>query len=139
MTKGKIAETHDVLVVEDEETLSYVLQKQFHRDQIAADVAGDGKQAYELVQQYSYKVILLDIMLPEMDGLAFLSLYSDLFKEAPDKRARVIALTNLSDSNTIARAMKYGATEYLVKSDSSLSEVLEKVKGYLSVADLGKV
>jgi DNA-binding response OmpR family regulator len=73
-------------------------------------------------------LILLDIILPKMDGL---SMFERLQDEEPDEdehKTEVIILTNLSDRSTVMRAIENNAYDYLVKTDWDLNEVITKVK-----------
>lgn len=70
-------------------------------------------------------LILLDIVMPKMDGMTMLA---QLREDEWGKTARVITLTNLSDTEKVAEAIEHGSYEYLVKSDWKIEDVVAKVR-----------
>jgi len=105
MTDGKA----DILIVEDEknvrETLEYSL-----RDSYNLYLASDGKKALEIITTKNIDLVLLDIRLPEINGLALLERIKDL-----NKNIQVIMLTAVITVDSAVKAMKLGAYDYIVK------------------------
>ncbi|NJD56163.1 MAG: sigma-54-dependent Fis family transcriptional regulator [Nitrospirae bacterium] len=99
-----------VLVVDDEEPLRRLLYKELTRKGFSVDVAADGKTALERAKQIVYDVVLLDIMLPVMDGISVMK----KLKTDPAAPA-IIVLTGKATVETAVEAMKYGAYDYLTK------------------------
>jgi DNA-binding NtrC family response regulator len=99
-----------VLVVDDEEPIRRLLNKELTRKGFSVDVAADGKTALDMAKANSYDVILLDIMMPGMDGIAVMK------KLRADPAApAIIVLTGRATVETAVEAMKYGAFDYLTK------------------------
>ena len=99
-----------VLVVDDEEPLRRLLNKELTRKGFSIEVAPDGKTALSLTKQKAYDVMLLDIMMPGMDGISVLK------KLRTDPAApAIIVLTGKATVETAVEAMKYGAYDYLTK------------------------
>jgi DNA-binding NtrC family response regulator len=99
-----------VLVVDDEEPLRRLLDKELTRKGFSVDVAADGKTALELAKQTVYDVVLLDIMMPVMDGISVMK------KLRTDPAApAIIVLTGKATVETAVEAMKHGAYDYLTK------------------------
>ena len=99
-----------VLVVDDEEPLRRLLNKELTRKGFSIEVAPDGKTALSLTKQKAYDVMLLDIMMPGMDGMSVLK------KLRTDPAApAIIVLTGKATVETAVEAMKYGAYDYLTK------------------------
>lgn len=119
-----------VLVVEDEQSLQDVYVQILKGAGYSVVAAGDGKTAFETLKGQSFQLVLLDIMLPEMDGLQVLE---KAVKEAGlDTSATVvIMLTNLPQDNLVAKAITLGARGYLVKSDYTPDQLLNEINGYL--------
>ena len=121
-----------ILIVEDEVSLRNALRDKFSREGFLATDARDGEAGLAAVQRSSPDIILLDIMMPKMDGLAMLKKLREGNVWA--KNVPVILLTNLGTDNE--RVMKETAGDkrcyYLVKSDWPLGSVVDKVKGILS-------
>ena len=99
-----------VLVVDDEEPLRRLLNKELSRKGFEVGVAPDGKTALNLLKNHSYDVLLLDIVMPGMDGIAVMR------KMKPDPSSPVIiVLTGKATVETAVEAMKNGAYDYLTK------------------------
>ncbi len=115
-----------ILVVEDEATLQKALNDVLAQEGYEVLSALDGAAGLDLAKKENPDLILLDIILPKMDGFDVLR---GLKEE--DSKIPVIVLTNLSDINDIQKALDLGATTYLVKADFHLEDVLKKVKEVL--------
>ncbi len=99
-----------VLVVDDEEPFRRLLNKELTRKGFSVDVAADGKTALGLAKQTAYDVVLLDIMMPVMDGISVMK------KLRTDPAApAIIVLTGKATVETAVEAMKHGAYDYLTK------------------------
>jgi DNA-binding response OmpR family regulator len=117
-----------ILVVEDENTLAFALKKKLESVGYMVDVAMDGKEALVKVGQKKPDLILLDLILPVMDGFAVLK----ELKKSPDSDAiPVIVLTNLSSDEDIADVLNAGGTDYFIKTEHSLDDILMAVKSKL--------
>jgi len=116
---------HTVLIVDDEESLTNVLARKFEDEGITAFCAYDGKQGLEMALEKHPEVILLDVMMPEMDGFEVLT---SLKKDDWGKDVPVILLTNSSSIDTVARAVSTGMSEFLVKTEMKLDDVVTHVK-----------
>jgi DNA-binding response OmpR family regulator len=92
--------------------------------------AFDGKKAVELAKENRPNLILLDILLPEMTGFEFLK---ELYKEDESyKKIPVIVFSNLSSEADREQGRELGVREYLVKADTSVEEITEKIIAILS-------
>lgn len=113
-----------ILIVEDELSYSKLLSEKLINSYEVV-VADDGKKGLDLALKINPDLILLDIKMPEMDGLAVLQA---LRKSDQGKTTKVIMLTNLEPSETIiGHVVEDRPTYYLVKSDIQLDELLEKI------------
>jgi DNA-binding response OmpR family regulator len=117
----------NLLIVEDDPTLLSAYSMAFADTGIEADTARGGKEALEKAQQKQYDFILLDILMPGMDGLEFLR----RFKPVRQEGTRVIVFSNLSASESIKEAMELGADDYLLKAHFTPSEMIALIKGEL--------
>ena len=118
-----------VLIVEDEKILREALAIKFKDEGFEVLEAGNGEIGLELALKSSPDIILLDIVMPVMDGLTMLKKLQD---DEVGKYLKVLILTNLSDGNKIADAIDDGSRGYLIKTDWSLDEIVEKVRGLVS-------
>ncbi len=117
-----------ILVIEDEATLQKALNDVLDSEGYVVVSALDGVKGVELAKEEKPDLILLDIILPKMDGFEVLK---ELKKNKETKDVPVIILTNLSDLDNIQRALDLGATTYLVKADFHLDDVLKKIESVL--------
>ena len=116
-----------VLVVDDEAGARKTLMRLLAREGYETVGAGDGRQALQSLESKTPDVILLDLMMPEMDGLELL----EALQAHPQWKALpVVVLTALSDTHTVNRAQQLGAKAYLVKATFSFAEMLDHVKRY---------
>ncbi len=114
-----------ILIVEDEEPMLKALSAKFEQEGFNVLQASDGEEGLKVALENKIDIILLDIILPKMDGMTMLK------KLREDERGAdvpVILLTNLDYSVGVAKAMESGAYDYLVKTDWSLDDVVEKVR-----------
>ena len=121
---------YSVLVVEDESAVSEALEDKFGREGFDVLVAKDGAIGLKVALKEAPDLILLDIIMPIMDGITMLE---KLHKNKKGKKIPVIMLTNLSDSARVEEARKEGVNDYLIKSDWKLDDVVKKVKEKLSI------
>ncbi len=112
-----------VLIVEDERPLSHALELKLQHEGFETVVASNGRECLELIDKNSFDVVLLDMIMPEMDGFQVL----DQLKSRPTMPV-VFVLSNLSQQEDEARVMAAGAKKYFIKSNTPLSTIVEEVK-----------
>ncbi len=117
-----------ILIIEDEEMLVNMYESKFLTEGFQVLKALNGEDGLALALKEKPDLILLDIILPKMDG--FLVLKS-LKEEASTKNIPIILLTNLGQDEDINKGKAMGADDYLVKANLTPSEVVEKVKEIL--------
>lgn len=119
-----------ILIVEDEEAELRALKDKFQGEGFECLEAKDGREGLRVAVTSHPDLILLDLILPEMDGITMLK---KLREDEWGKDVPVIILTNLSDDKTITEAIRSGIYSYLVKTDWRLEDVVKKVKAKLGV------
>lgn len=117
-----------VLIVEDEAPLRKALARKVTESGFIVREGRDGKEGLEMALREQPDIILLDIIMPVMDGISMLR---ELRKDPWGKNARVIVLTNLSDDATGKDLLEQGAGEYLVKASWTMEEVVERIHAIL--------
>ena len=100
----------------------------FKEDGIEFLTAEDGLVGLELAQKEKPAVILLDVMMPKMDGFAVLT---ELRKDPKTKKVPILMLSNLGQKSDIEKGQKLGATDCIVKASMTPSQVVDKIKSYL--------
>ncbi|KKT26180.1 MAG: Response regulator receiver protein [Parcubacteria group bacterium GW2011_GWA2_43_9b] len=114
-----------ILLVEDEPTLQKTLSLALTQEGYEVKSALDGEIGLRLARESKPDIVLLDLILPKMDGFEVLD---ELKKDEATKNIPVIVLTNLESTQDIEKALALGATNYLVKANYDLKDVIEKVK-----------
>ncbi len=113
-----------ILVIDDEPNIVQTLQDRLEMNDYEVVTAGNGKEGLKKALQEKPDVILLDVIMPIMDGHEMLEL---LRKQADGNYSSVIMLTARSQTQDIARANACGIDDYIVK-PFDLSELLEKIE-----------
>ena len=114
-----------ILIIEDESALQKSLSDVLSQDGYQINSALDGEIGLKLAQSEKPDLILLDLVLPKLHGLEVLK---KIKENIEIKNIPVIILTNLESMQDIERAMELGATNYLVKANYSLKDLLIKIK-----------
>jgi two-component system alkaline phosphatase synthesis response regulator PhoP len=116
-----------ILIVEDDVPLLMSLKDQFTGEGFTVLTATDGQQGLDVVQKENPDLVLIDILLPKMDGI-------EMAKEIHKLGLGTLMmfLTNLNDPEHISEAIAIDITDYLVKSDWHINDVVARVKQKLS-------
>lgn len=118
-----------ILLVEDDAFLLSMYTTKFELEKFEVIAAEDGEKGLRLVFEAKPDIILLDIILPKMNGFEILK---KIKKDENLKKIPVILLTNLSQKNDIEKGLGLGADDYIIKAHFTPVEVVEKVKKVLN-------
>jgi len=119
-----------VLLVEDDSFLREICSKKLVKEGYSVYEAMDGEQAMNIVEEVKPDIILLDIILPAIDGFQILSNIRNSKKREVAK-APIIMLSNLGQDDDIKKAMDMGANDYLIKAHFTTDEIAKKIKKML--------
>jgi CheY-like chemotaxis protein len=114
-----------VLIVEDDPLMSRMYSRIFTFEKYEVEVAVDGEEGLEKARATNPTLILLDIMMPRMNGLQMLE---KLKADDSTKKIPVIMLTNLAGQQDAETALSKGAVKYIIKSEYEPKEVADMVK-----------
>ena len=118
-----------ILIVEDDPLMRRLYQKIFTFEKYEVEMAEDGEEGLDKARKSKPTLILLDIMMPKMNGLQVL----EKLKADPDlKKIPVVMLTNLAGQKDAETALAKGAVKYIVKSEYEPKQVADMVKGVLA-------
>jgi len=117
-----------ILIVEDEKPMANALVLKLRSAGFETVLVYDGETAIFTLQQSTFDLIILDLVVPKKDGFIVLAELKKLGITTP-----VIISSNLTQEEDIRRARELGARDYFIKSDTSLAEIVEKVKIQVSV------
>lgn len=113
-----------VLVVEDERPLAHALELKLNHEGLETTVARNGQECLELMQKTTFDVVLLDMMMPVMDGFQVLQKLHELKIPLPT----IFVISNLSMREDEDRILSLGAKKFFVKSDTPLAVLVAEVK-----------
>ena len=118
-----------ILIIEDDFFIRELYERQFEKEGYVIEGAPDGPEGLLKANEIRPDLILLDIMLPKLNGLDLLR----TLKSKPEtKDIPVILLTNLGQESVIKEGFKIGAEGYLIKSAYTPSQIIEEVKEFLT-------
>jgi len=119
-----------LLVVEDDDFLVKMYDSGLTKEGFQVSTAEDGEAGVTTAGEVKPDLILLDLILPKMDGFSCL----EKLKENPaTKRIPVVILSNLGQDSDIKRGLEMGAEDYLIKTDYTVKQVGEKVRKILGL------
>ncbi len=115
-----------ILIVDDDPLIARMYEHKMQIDGYEVDVAFNGEEALAAVRKHKPDIILLDVMMPKMNGAETLKI---LKEDKETKHIPILMLTNLGDKASDAEKAKVlGALDYLIKSEISLKELSERIK-----------
>ena len=118
-----------ILVIEDDQSLRKALSEKIVAEGYVFLEAKDGEAGLELALQHKPDLILLDIIMPKMDGITMLK---KLREDEWGKSAPIIVLTNLDSVSNLAEVLNEDVHDYLIKADWSLEDIAKKIKAKLA-------
>ncbi len=116
-----------VLVAEDEPFLLEMIRKAISSHGVRVSTARDGQEAIDIIDKEPPDLLLLDLIMPHVDGFAVLE-----HRKNKNMNFPVFVCTNLSDKKNILRCNEYGVSEYLIKSDMDDDQIWTAVEKYLN-------
>ena len=123
--------TKRILVVDDMPAVREPIAASLRMAGYRTDLAADGRQALEVMRAQRPDLVLLDVAMPGMDGLAVL----EAMRAFPETASvPVVLLTGESDKETVLAAAKWGVKDYLLKSSFSLPQLLARIRRHLPAA-----
>lgn len=119
-----------ILIVDDEKNVIEILTKKLAAEGFEVSAAYDGEDALVKADSLKPDLILLDIIMPKLDGISVLK----KLKESEDlKNIPIIILSNLYDDKKMAEVLKAGNTDYLIKVEHTVDEIIRKVREKLAL------
>ena len=117
-----------VLIVDDDPFILDMYVLKFKESGFQVESAQDGKSGLKKVKDTHPDIVLLDVVMPAMDGFDVLQ---ELKKNFPPPLPKIVLLTNLGQKEDVERGMQLGADDYIIKAHFTPSEVVDKVKKIL--------
>ena len=115
-----------ILIVEDEHPLAKALQLKLGAAGYDVVVCNDGESAIEAIKNESFSIVLLDLIMPTVDGFEVLETVKN-FEQTPP----IVVLSNLGQDEDITRAKSLGATDFFIKADTPIADIVARVQELL--------
>ncbi len=115
-----------ILIIEDERPIAHAMELKLKKAGFDAQIAPNGEEAVKILEKGEFDLALLDLVMPKLDGFGVL-------EEVKNKKikTKIIVTSNLSQDDDIKKAKSLGAIDFLVKSDTSIVGIVERVKSVL--------
>jgi len=127
---------YKILIIEDEKLLSDMYEDKFSQSGFLTVMANSAEQGFELLKKEKPDLVLLDILLPQENGIQFLKRIKDI----PElSKVPVIIFSNYDDPETKKKAFNLGARDYLIKTNFTPTEIVGKIQNFFKKLELDKV
>ncbi len=120
-----------ILVIEDDQAMREIINHKLKNEEFEVQTAENGREGAEMVNQFKPDLVLLDLMLPEIDGFGVLKIIRES-KDSEISKIPVIVLSNLWSNADILRAKQLEVQAYLVKAYFTPNEILGKIQDVLN-------
>ena len=117
-----------LLLIEDDVTLVKMYERKFKSDGYEVEIAYDGEEGFKKASEVKPDLIVLVIMLPKMDGM---QVFKKLRSQPQTFKTPVLLLTNFDQEDAVFECFKLGAVDYLIKSDVTPQQVVERIENLL--------
>ncbi len=117
-----------ILIIEDEKLLGEMYRDKFIQDRFEVVLVDSAEEGLKIVPKEKPDLILLDILLPRENGINFLK---QLKKNPEIASIPVVVFSNFDDPKTKKEAFQLGVKEYLIKTNFTPQQIIEKIKNYL--------
>mgnify|MGYP001577442948 FL=1 len=114
-----------ILIIEDDKFLRELIARKLEREGYETSEAVDGEVGFKKIKEETPDLVLLDLILPGIDGFEVLSKMKD---DVAVSQIPVIILSNLGQKEDVDRGLKLGAIDYLIKAHFTPGEIIEKVR-----------
>ena len=117
-----------ILIIEDEKILVEMYKDRFVQEGFEVFLAFDSKEGLEMAKKEKPDLIVLDILLPKENGITFLT----WLRKTPEiSSLAVVAFSNYDDPETKKQALQLEVKDYLIKTNYTPKEIVDKIKNYL--------
>ncbi len=117
-----------ILVAEDEKPMAHALEIKFKAAGFDVRTVFDGEEALKAIQADKFDLVILDLIMPRLDGFGVLAALKEKGNTTP-----IIVASNLGQTDDINRSMALGAVDYFIKSNISIGEIIDKIKTRLNL------
>jgi DNA-binding response OmpR family regulator len=126
----KKATNKKVLIVEDDSLLAKVVSETFSQEKFEVATVGNGLEVMSAARKFSPDLILLDLIIPGIDGFAVLK---ELKEDDKTKNIPVVIMSNLGTPGDVKSTKALGADQYFIKANTEVEKIIDYVKDKLKV------
>lgn len=119
-----------VMIVEDDALLAKALAESFITEKFEVTIVGNGLEVPDAIKKFFPDIILLDLILPGIDGFSVLR---QLKEESKTKNIPVAILSNLGEAGDVKSTKALGADEYFIKANTEIAKIIKYVKDKLKI------
>ncbi len=116
----------NILIAEDESSLARALELKLNKLDYQVVIVSNGEEAVNQLSTNKFNIVLLDLIMPRLDGFGVLEKLKALKIKVP-----VIVCSNLGQAEDLKRAKELGAMDYLVKSDTPINGIVDRIKKFI--------
>lgn len=127
--QSSIQNKKTILVAEDEQFYGNIYRLKLTKEGYEVTVVDKGDEVLKIAREKKPDLILLDLIMPGKDGFETLR---ELKMDAKLRNVKVVVISNLGQAEDIKKTKELGALDYLVKANMSISDMVQKIKGYLA-------
>jgi DNA-binding response OmpR family regulator len=117
-----------ILIADDSKAISMTLELKLKEEGFETKVVPNGKEALDLLEKEKFDLLILDLIMPELNGFGVLSALKERGEKMP-----VIVSSNLSQIEDMDKVKELGAVDFFIKSDMSMAEMVEKIKQHVKL------
>lgn len=117
-----------ILIVEDEKSMAKAMRLKLNKENFKAKAVFNGEEALQVIGEEKFDLIILDLMMPKMNGFEVLQKLKERNNKTP-----VIVASNLSQEEDVIKVKKLGAVDFFIKSNTPIKELVESVKKILEI------
>ncbi len=121
-----MADKKRILLAEDETPMAKALSIKLSREGYVVDVARTGKEAINYMEKESYSLLLLDLVMPVVDGFGVLA-----WMATNDIKTPVVVLSNLSQAEDVKKTQAFGVKGFFIKADTPITDLIKEVKSFI--------
>lgn len=119
----------NILIIEDDDFFRELIRKKLVSEGFEVAEAVDGEKGIEIIKESHPDLVILDLLLPSIDGFEVLS---KVKSDATIAQTPFLVLSNLGQQEDIERGLRLGASDFLIKSQFDIDQIMDKVKGILN-------
>lgn len=118
-----------ILIAEDEKPMAHALEIKLKNAGFDVKTVFDGTQVLDAVASEKFDLVILDLIMPRLDGFGVLAALKEKKFKTP-----IIVASNLGQTDDINRSMALGAVDYFIKSNVAIADIIEKIKSRLNLS-----